>query len=586
MDTVRPIKVTVAALGGQGGGVVADWLIDVARREGYLAQGTSVPGVAQRTGATFYYLEFFPLSALPADGRKPVLALMPHPGDVDIVVASELMEAGRALQRGIVTPDRTTLIVSSHRIYAIGERTHMADGRADSERVAELARLSSRRYISFDMQATAEAHGSVISAVMLGALAGSKALPFASDSYREAIRASGIAVTRNLAAFEAGAVAAVNAESLQAGMRGARVAVSPAQAESTITAANNEGRQVGPLGAKAVSQTQAVGAVAVTGSNAADLQAPLAGMARREHGISSGSLATDMANSTARSASGDARKSAGSPAALQVPAMLAQQVEQTLPRASWATAREGVKRLVDYQDTAYAKLYLERLAKVVPHEREAAGAARLTDTLARTLALWMSFEDTIRVADLKIRGARKLRVLAEVRAKPGELVYVTEFMKPRAEEIFGTMPAAIGRRMSASPTLRRFMERFTEGRQISTSRVTGFLLLYGLAGLRGFRRGTLRYAEENAHITAWLDLVQDIAARDYELAIEVAECQTLVKGYGETHERGWRNFELIMSAVRRWVGEPGAAAKARELRTAAVADDQGIALAEAVKKVA
>ena len=115
----RPITLTLAALGGQGGGVVTGWLTEVARLEGFLVQATSVPGVAQRTGATIYYLEFFPESALPADGRLPVMALMPSPGDVDVVVASELMEAGRTIQRGLVTPDRTTLITSTHRSYTI-----------------------------------------------------------------------------------------------------------------------------------------------------------------------------------------------------------------------------------------------------------------------------------------------------------------------------------------------------------------------------------------------------------------------------------------------------------------------------------
>ena len=132
MSGRRPITLTIAALGGQGGGVVADWMIAVARTENYLVQATSVPGVAQRTGATFYYLEFFPEAALPADGRRPVMALMPSPGDVDVVVASELVEAGRAMQRGLVTPDRTTLIASTHRAYTVSEKSNLTDGRADS----------------------------------------------------------------------------------------------------------------------------------------------------------------------------------------------------------------------------------------------------------------------------------------------------------------------------------------------------------------------------------------------------------------------------------------------------------------------
>src|SRR5919106_1576948 len=127
----RPITIAVVALGGEGGGVLADWIVDLAQHGGYLAQATSIPGVAQRTGATIYYVELFPKAAAQAAGREPVLALMPVPGDVDIVLASELMEAGRAVQRGFVTPERTTLVASTHRVFSITEKIALADGRAD-----------------------------------------------------------------------------------------------------------------------------------------------------------------------------------------------------------------------------------------------------------------------------------------------------------------------------------------------------------------------------------------------------------------------------------------------------------------------
>src|ERR1700742_4584728 len=154
--TDRPIKLTIAALGGQGGGVLADWLIEIAEAENYIAQSTSVPGVAQRTGATIYYLEFFPRAVAKQVGRAPVLALMPVPGDVDCVIASELAEAGRAIQRGLVTPDRTTLISSTHRTYAISEKSAMGRGAADSEGLLELVRTQAKRVVLFDMEQTAE----------------------------------------------------------------------------------------------------------------------------------------------------------------------------------------------------------------------------------------------------------------------------------------------------------------------------------------------------------------------------------------------------------------------------------------------
>ena len=198
----RPIKLTIAALGGQGGGVLADWLIEIAEAEHYIAQSTSVPGVAQRTGATIYYLEFFPRAAALRAGRDPVMALMPVAGDVDCVLASELAEAGRAIQRGLVTPDRTTLIASSHRAYAIGEKSAMGQGAVDTERLTELIRAQAKRLVLFDMEETAERNQSVISSVLLGALCGSGVLPFRQEAFEDAIKQSGIAVKANLAAFE------------------------------------------------------------------------------------------------------------------------------------------------------------------------------------------------------------------------------------------------------------------------------------------------------------------------------------------------------------------------------------------------
>src|SRR3984885_2463664 len=198
----RPIKLTIAALGGQGGGVLANWLIEIAEAEGHLAQSTSVPGVAQRTGATIYYLEFFPRAEAVRMGLEPIMALMPGSGDVDCVVASELVEAGRAIQRGLVTPDRTTLIASSHRSYAISEKSAMGDGAADEKELIELVRSQAKRVVLFDMDAMAENHHSVISSVMLGALGGSGVLPFRKAAFEAAIKKGGIAVSTNLAAFE------------------------------------------------------------------------------------------------------------------------------------------------------------------------------------------------------------------------------------------------------------------------------------------------------------------------------------------------------------------------------------------------
>ncbi|HEX4269376.1 MAG TPA: indolepyruvate oxidoreductase subunit beta family protein [Steroidobacteraceae bacterium] len=496
----RPIKLCIAALGGQGGGVLSEWLIEIAEAEGFLAQSTSVPGVAQRTGATIYYLEFFPRAEAERAGREPIMALMPVPGDVDCVVASELAEAGRAIQRGLVDRERTTLIASSHRSYSIVEKSAMGQGAADSAGLIELAGSQAKRLILFDMEAVAEGHGSVVSSVLLGAICGSGVLPFGRPAFEAAIAKSGISVATNLVAF---------ADACERAQRG-DVAAGSAPAQTADAAAGI------PMAARS-----------------ARLQ-PLLDRVRR------------------------------------------------LPQPVQALALEGARRTIDYQDPAYAALYLTRLERIgALDERDWA----LTAAVARGLALWMTFEDTIRVADLKTRAARFERVRAEVRAAPEQLFGITEFMKPRVAEIAGTLPAAIGAWVLASPRLSRWLGRLTGSRRIRTNTVCGFLLLHTLGGLKRWRRGTLRYAEENGRIEAWLGRIERLAPAHYDLAVELARAQRLIKGYGETHERGWKSFTALLSRLETLAARADGAAVLARLHEAALADEDGEALARELEGV-
>jgi indolepyruvate ferredoxin oxidoreductase, beta subunit len=197
--TERPVCVAILAMGGQGGGVLADWIVQLAESEGWHAQSTSVPGVAQRTGATLYYIEMLP----PKAGRAPILSLMPAQGEVDIVLATELMEAGRSILRGLVTPDRSTLIASTHRLFAVAEKERPGDGIADSGVVLAATKVAAKRVIAFDMEAVAIRNNSVISACMFGALAASKTLPFTRDSFEAVIKSGGKGIEPSLNAFRA-----------------------------------------------------------------------------------------------------------------------------------------------------------------------------------------------------------------------------------------------------------------------------------------------------------------------------------------------------------------------------------------------
>ena len=509
-DTKRPqgiISLAILAMGGEGGGVLADWLVDLAEHNGHWAQTTSVPGVAQRTGATVYYIEMYPQAASPS-GQMPVMALSPFPGEVDIVLASELMEAGRALQRGLVDANKTTFIASSHRVYSMTERTAMGDGRVDAAKLLAGAQAAARQFISADFAQLAEQTGSLIAPALYGALAASERLPFSRAQFEATIERSGVGVKTSLKAFAAGFDAAMQV------LQPSAQPLAPSEA-----AALPLHRSVGPK-----------------------LQA------------------------------------------------LAQSLEGTFSAASHEVIASGLTRLADYQDVGYATLYAQRLQDMASTLASSNTATNLAEEIqregARHLALWMSYEDTVRVADLKTRRSRFARVSQEVNLSEQQLIDIHEFMHPRLEEIADTLPAGLGRWLLASPTARAVVGRFTQkGRVVQTSSLRGFLLLYFVASLRRIRPVSLRYATEQARIQAWWTQAMSLLPQHADLALEVLRAQQLVKGYGDTHARGWRHFGKLMTALPRLQQLPDAANRLSALRKTALADDSGQALDQALMQL-
>jgi indolepyruvate ferredoxin oxidoreductase beta subunit len=511
---IRPISIAILAMGGEGGGVLADWIVDLAESNHYLVQLTSVPGVAQRTGATIYYLEMYPRAGIADAAHEPVLALMPVPGDVDIVIASELMEAGRAIQRGLITPDRTTLIASVNRVFSMTEKIAMTDGRVDAEKLVDACRAAARTMHAFDMAAMAEAMGSVISAVLFGALAGAGVLPFPRQAFESAIRRGGVGIKASLAAFTAGFEA--------------------------VTAATTA----------ATTSTAMTAAAAILPPPTLDGQ--------------------------------DSDVTPTKPAPHKpIPAELLQAAEK-FPAPARPIIRAGIERTADYQGLAYARLYLDRLALIAVVDRD----DRLLTETARQLALGMAYEDTTRVAELKIRPSRFARVRAEVKANDDQILEIAEFMHPRTQEIADTLPAPLGRFILRTGWVKGLLDRMTrKGRTVKTSSLRGFLLLYVVASLKPLRPRSLRYQVEQSYLEAWLETVLRFASTHYELAVEVAATRNLVKGYGDTHERGRARFDTLMGMLPALAQRLDGAAQLATLRKAANADDNGAALDAAIEKM-
>lgn len=491
--TPRIVTMLVAAMGGEGGGVLADWLISAATAHGFPVQSTSVPGVAQRTGATNYYIEIYPVPSVQLGGARPVFSLTPNPGDVDIVAASELVEAGRVLQGGFVHPRRTTLVASLHREYAVSEKSAMGDGRYDGQRVAEAAHGLAQRSFLFDMRALAWRNGTVINTVMFGAMAGSGTLPFSREACEQAIRDSGKAVEASLKGFAAG----------------------------------------------------------------------------YDH-VAGGSKAT-----------------AGPGAAVKAPAAVHPRV-RTLPEPLRDLVGHGIQQVADYQDARYAGLYMDRVEAVHAAERAYGGDFPVTRETARYLALWMSYEDVIRVADLKTRDDRLQRVRKEVGARDGEPLRLTEYLKPGLDEICSLLPTRAAGWLRTR--LAHKSHKLSIGLHMRTDTVRGFAMLCALRSLRPLRRRTSRYAYEQAMIERWLDAVRRALALNPRLAFELALCGNLVKGYGETSERGHRNLGAVLDDMQAAMAsashEAGsleqAADRVRSAREAALADPEGRTLARAL----
>ncbi|HXF16972.1 MAG TPA: indolepyruvate oxidoreductase subunit beta family protein [Burkholderiales bacterium] len=487
----RPITLLICALGGEGGGVLAEWLVDTATRSGYSAQSTSIPGVAQRTGSTTYYFEVFPVPIAQLGGRVPLFSLYPVPGALDVLVSSELLETVRHIASGMASRERTLVVSSSSRTLTTAEKLQLADGRASSEELLKIVQQYSKRAHVFDMSSVAQDAGTVLSAVLFGAIAGSGALPFPREAFDYTIRQSNTGVEASLRGF--------------------------ARAFEIVERGRNT-------------------------------KLPAASMS-----VSAGAdLPSDLAHD--------------------------------FPLQTHALLSAGYARVHEYQDEAYAGLYVQRLKRILEAERLADPSGdrqfATTSEAARYLALWMAFDDIVRVAELKCRASRFARVRAEVKAADGDLVRIYDYFKPGMPEFAALLPARLARALTAWDSQRQQAGKAPVALplKVGAHTVFGYLSLRLLAGLKWLRKRGSRFAAEQKMMERWLDAVERGARLHWGLGNEIALCGRLIKGYGSTNERGKDNLLHVLEqlAPADKANGPEARAQAiRAARVAALADDAG-----------
>ncbi|MEY2954362.1 MAG: hypothetical protein RLZZ401_2449 [Pseudomonadota bacterium] len=493
MSAQRSISLLVCALGGEGGGVLTDWLVNVARHADYPAQATSIPGVAQRTGATTYYIEVFPTPLSALNGKRPVFSLYPVPGALDALVSSELLETVRQIGHGLTTPERTRIISATGRALTTAERMVPGDGRLDTAPLLAAVRRHSAAHHLLDMAQIARDNGTLVSAVMLGAIAGSGLFPFTRTDFEAVLQRAGAGAAASLRGFAQG-FEAVNTQ------------------------------------------------------------------------INQGAVVTDLLQNSE----------------LLTTTPPAEMVEnssflQAFPFQAQPLIALGHARVQDYHTTAYADLYLARLHRV---NAATLGNAETVQEVARWLALWMAFDDIVRVADLKSRASRWARVRQEVKAQDADLLKVYDHFKPGVPEFAALLPTRLATRLTAWERQRtaRGKTAWALALKIGTHSVLGMLALRVLAACKPLRALGSRYATEQALIEQWLTAVAHGARRHPALGLELARCGRLIKGYGSTNERGKETLLHITQHLAPGADANAAAQAVAAARNAALADDSGRAL--------
>ena len=454
MSEYKITSILITALGGEGGGTLMNWILDCARNCNLYVQGTSVPGVAQRTGSTSYYIEICDRNY--DKGKEPVLSLYPKPGRVDVVIASEFLEAARIIERGYVNPERTTLITSSSRTYTNTEKIHIVDGRFNFEKIMNTCSKMSKKFIHLDLSQIAVENSTIVSATMFGSLSGANILPW-DNSVCESIFKNDDFGKNSLAGFRYASKIAENYN-------------------------NKEVKSKNSLDKKQQDEKY------------------------------------ELIDSFLKS----------------------------LPNNIRETILLGQKRCEEYQNTSYADLYIERLKSLLTHSNiENDKICSVLENVAKRLALWMTYEDIPRVAQLKIKPERFNKIKDEVKLEKEQLIIVQDIFKPGKNEIVAMLPRRIGKWLSTRGKIFFFIPFVGKGMKINSLSITGFLILKFLSLFRFIRKSSYRYNEEQKGIEEWLSIVSRSIKVSVSFAEGLADMPQILKGYGETWERGKLKYDKI-----------------------------------------
>jgi len=469
---VKLIKILIPAVGGQGGGLLTEWLLQAFETEEYDVQSISLPGLAQRGGSTTYYLEAYPLT----EDEGVIFSQFPVPGDVDLILSQEFLELGRMLERGYGS-ENTVIISSTHRMYSTEEKLPITSGIYEDEKLIEFAKEFSKKFIGLNALNLAKQNGMnelASNAILFGALSASNALPLSKESFLKAIEKTAVSVKSNLQAFETGFNNVIESHILDSS--------SNAVPEPTYDEINY--------------------------LNPSDIE-------------KINDLKSDLFDA--------------------------------YPEYLWPFIEEALFRQADYQGFWYAELFVERIKKILKIEvQNPEEDFKMSEYVIKNLALLMTYEDGIRVSELKVRDKRFERIKKDMQISDDQIFEVIDYLKPEADEIYGLMPDFIVRPVLffLSSSIFRTFQR--SGRPVAvaqkpvTTSFFGYLRIWTLSKMKFMRPSSYRYKNEQKTIDLYLESAEKFGKLDYKLGFSIAKSGSIIKGYGRVRRRTRDSFNRLI----------------------------------------
>jgi hypothetical protein len=248
-----------------------------------------------------------------------------------------------------------------------------------------------------------------------------------------------------------------------------------------------------------------------------------------------------------------------------------------LPEPVMAVASDAIYLLIDYQGPSYAHLYVDRLRRFIG--KQGVDEAMLTE-IARLMAVRMTYEDPIRIAQLK---------LVELDSRPGAPAGSVDVKKFRLEELIGALPAVVAEYLLDALEWAGWLHKRVSIRFSTASRF-GIRRLKIEAGLRRWRLLSVRYARERVWVERWLHMIDRSLTKQPAAAREIVQTATMIQGYGDVYRQGLADWNAIIDDLAKptfdgvlALSDLGAAVA--EARAAALPDPRQVALKRTIAEI-